>query len=115
MRIEIRNYRVLLDGYVNAVARDSSPTLDENGEKFAEQISPKTFQRAVERSDDILCLLNHKSKARNYKRRKYRTFEDNIGLRAICKITDSDVIKKGASLTGFPQAENQADSTATTV
>ena len=33
MRIEIRNDSVLLDGYVNAVARDSRPMLDENGEK----------------------------------------------------------------------------------
>ena len=39
MRIEIRNDSVLLDGYVNAVARDSRPMLDENGEKFVEQIS----------------------------------------------------------------------------
>ena len=36
MRIEIRNDSVLLDGYVNAVARDSRPMLDEKGEKFVE-------------------------------------------------------------------------------
>lgn len=59
LRIEIRNDSVLLDGYVNAVARDSRSMLDENGEKFVEQITPKTFQKAVEKSDDILCLLNH--------------------------------------------------------
>ncbi len=58
-RIEIRNDSVILDGYVNAVARDSRPMLNENGEKFVEQISPKTFQRAIEKNDDILCLLNH--------------------------------------------------------
>ena len=28
MRIEIRNDSVLIDGYVNAVARDSRPMLD---------------------------------------------------------------------------------------
>lgn len=49
MRIEIRNDSVLLDGYVNAVARDSRPMLDEHGEKFVEQIVPKTFQRALEK------------------------------------------------------------------
>ena len=38
MRIEIRNDSVLIDGYVNAVARDSRPMLDEKGEKFVEQI-----------------------------------------------------------------------------
>ena len=96
MRIEIRNGSVLLDGYVNAVARDSRPMLDENGEKFVEQISPKTFQRAVEKSDDILCLLNHEPSRilGSTKEGNIELFEDNIGLRAICKITDSEVIKK---------------------
>ena len=96
MRIEIRNDSVLLDGYVNAVARDSRPMLDENGEKFVEQISPKTFQRAVEKNDDILCLLNHESSRvlGSTKQGNIELFEDNIGLRAICKITDSEVIEK---------------------
>ena len=96
MRIEIRNNSVLLDGYVNAVARDSRPMLDENGEKFVEQISPKTFQRAVEKNDDILCLLNHESSRvlGSTKRGNIELFEDNIGLRAICEITDSEVIEK---------------------
>ena len=44
MRIEIRNDRVLLDGYVNAVARDSRPMLDENGEPFtAHTTNPVPF------------------------------------------------------------------------
>ena len=96
MRIEIRNDSVLLDGYVNAVARDSRPMLDENGEKFVEQITPTTFQRAVEKSDDILCLLNHEPSRvlGSTKEGNIELFEDNIGLRAICKITDSEVIKK---------------------
>lgn len=96
MRIEIRNDSVLLYGYVNAVARDSRPMLDENGEKFVEQISPKTFQRAVEKNDDILCLLNHEPSRilGSTKDGNIELFEDNIGLRAICKITDSEVIEK---------------------
>ena len=96
MRIEIRNDSVLLDGYVNAIARDSRPMLDENGEKFVEQISPKTFQRALEKNDDVLCLLNHEpSRVLGSTRQgNVELFEDNIGLRAICKITDSEVIEK---------------------
>ena len=39
MRIEIRNDSVLLDGYVNAIARDSRPMLDDNGEKFTKNKS----------------------------------------------------------------------------
>ncbi len=57
MRIEIRNDSVLIDGYVNAVARDSRPMLSEHGEKFVEQISPKAFQRAIDKNEDVLCLL----------------------------------------------------------
>ena len=96
MRIEIRNDSVVLDGYVNAVARDSRPMLDENGEKFVEQISPQTFQRALEKSDDVLCLLNHDPSRvlGSTKQGNIELFEDNIGLRAICKITDSEVIEK---------------------
>ena len=65
-------------------------------DKFVEQISPKTFQRAVEKSDDILCLLNHEPSRvlGSTKEGNIELFEDNIGLRAICKITDSEVIKK---------------------
>lgn len=96
MRIEIRNDSVILDGYVNAVARDSRPMLDERGEKFVEQISPKTFQRALEKNEDVLCLLNHEpSRVLGSTRQgNVELFEDNIGLRAICKITDSEVIEK---------------------
>lgn len=96
MRIEIRNKSVILDGYVNAVARDSKPMLRENGEKFVEQISPKTFQRAIEKSENILCLLNHEPsrKLGSTKDGNIKLFEDNIGLRAICEITDGEVIQK---------------------
>lgn len=95
-RIEIRNDSVLLDGYVNAVARDSKPMLDENGNKFIEQITPKAFQRAIEKSEDILCLLDHEPMRvlGSTKQGNIELFEDNIGLRAICRITDSEVIEK---------------------
>lgn len=94
--IEIRNDSILLNGYVNAIARDSRPMLDDNGEKFVEQISPKTFQRALEKSDNVLCLLNHEPSRvlGSTKQGNIELFEDNIGLRAICKITDGEVIEK---------------------
>lgn len=96
MRIEVRNDKVLLDGYVNAVERDSKPMLDEKGEKFVEQIKSKAFQRAIEKSDSIECLLNHEPsrKLGSTKEGNIELFEDNIGLRAICEITDSEVIEK---------------------
>ena len=94
--IEIRNDSILLNGYVNAIARDSRPMLDDNGEKFVEQISPKTFQRALEKNDNVLCLLNHEPSRvlGSTKQGNIELFEDNIGLRAICKITDGEVIEK---------------------
>ncbi len=96
MRVEIRNKSVILDGYVNAVARDSKPMLDENGEKFVEQVAPKAFERAIEKSENILCLLGHEPnrKLGSTKDGNIKLFEDNIGLRAICEITDSEVIEK---------------------
>ena len=96
MRIEIRNDSVIVDGYVNAVARDSRPMLDEHGEKFVEQITPKTFQRALDKNDNILCLLNHEARRvlGSTKQGNIELYEDNIGLRAICKITDGEVIEK---------------------
>lgn len=96
MLIEIRNDSILLNGYVNAIARDFRPMLDDNGEKFVEQISPKTFQRALEKSDNVLCLLNHEPSRvlGSTKQGNIELFEDNIDLRAICKITDGEVIEK---------------------
>lgn len=70
--------------------------LDERGEKFVEQISPKTLQRALEKNDDILSLLNQEPERilGSTKQGNIKLFEDNIGLRAICKITDSELIEK---------------------
>ena len=96
MRIELRNDSVVLDGYVNAVARDSRPMLNDQGERFVEQIMPKTFQRALEKTDEVLCLLDHihSRVLGSTKQGNIELFEDNIGLRAICNITDGEVIDK---------------------
>lgn len=95
MRIEIRNDSVLIDGYVNAVARDSRPIPSPSG-KFIEQIVPKTFERALGKAINVDLLLNH-DKSRNLgsiAQGNLQLFEDNIGLRAICTVTDAEVIEK---------------------
>lgn len=96
MRIEVRNDKVLLDGYVNAVERDSKIMLDSSGQRFVEQIKAKTFQRAIEKNENIECLLNHEpnKKLGSTKQGNIELYEDNIGLRAICEITDSEIIEK---------------------
>jgi len=95
MRIEIRNGSVVIDGYVNAVLRDSKP-IPRPGGKFVEQIMPKAFERALSKAANIDILLNH-DKKRNLGSTvggNLELFEDNIGLRAIATITDAEVITK---------------------
>lgn len=95
MRIEIRNNSVILDGYVNAVLRDSRPIPSNRG-PFIEQIEPRAFQNALDRADNVDLLLNHDKnrKLGSTKEGNLQLFEDNIGLRAICTVTDADVIEK---------------------
>jgi len=95
LRIEIRGNQVMLDGYVNAVGRDSRVLPSPKG-KFIEQIKPKTFQRALERADNVDLLFNHKKdrKLGSTKEGNLELYEDNIGLRAIATVSDDEVIKK---------------------
>lgn len=59
MKVEIRSDCVVLDGYVNAVARDSRVMLDEQGEKFVEQITPRYFYEGF--ANGKKCGLSIKS------------------------------------------------------
>jgi HK97 family phage prohead protease len=95
MRIEIRSNSVLLDGYVNAVGRDSRPIITPHG-KVVEQIEPRAFQKALDRAENVDLLLNHdkNKKLGSTKDGNLELYEDNIGLRAICTVTDPDVIQK---------------------
>lgn len=95
MRIEIRNNSILIDGYVNAVGRDSKPIITPHG-KVVEQIMPGAFQRALDRAENVAVLLNHQPERRlaDTANGKAELFEDNIGLRAIVQITDPEVIQK---------------------
>ena len=95
MRIEVRNDSVVLDGYVNAVDRESKPIPTVNG-RFIEKIKPGAFQRSLNSRENIDLLLNHDKnrKLGSTKEGNLESFEDNIGLRAISTITDSEVIEK---------------------
>lgn len=96
MRIEIRSDSVILDGYVNAVARDSRPIPLVGGKKFIERIEPGAFERALEKAENVDLLLNHNEERHLGSTREgnLKLFEDNIGLRAICTVTDREVIEK---------------------
>lgn len=95
MRIEIRNDSVVLDGYVNVVDRESKPIPSVKG-KFIEKIKPGAFQRSLEKRANVDLLLNHDKnrKLGSTSEGNLELFEDNIGLRAICTVTDPAVIDK---------------------
>lgn len=95
MQIELRNDKVVIDGYVNAVARDSRPIRDKNtGERFVEQIVPGAFRRALERNE-VKLLLNHdENRALGSTQENLTLYEDDIGLRAHAEVDDPEVIEK---------------------
>ena len=95
MKIEIRNNKVIIDGYVNAVERESKVLYDTRGE-FIEKIRAGVFQKALERADNVRVLLDHEQdrELADTKSGKAKLYEDNIGLRAIVEIDDAEVIDK---------------------
>ena len=95
MKIEIRGNKITLDGYVNAVARDSRELSSVRG-KFVEQIEPKVFERALMKADNVDLLFNHdrNRKLSSVVDGNLELFEDAIGLRAICTVEDEEVIRK---------------------
>mgnify|MGYP000178834570 FL=1 len=95
MRVEIRSDSVTIDGYVNAVARDSRPMKDrKTGKRFVEQIVPGAFERAL-KHNEVQLLLNHDENRNLGSTESNLTLcEDSIGLRAHAVITDAEVIEK---------------------
>jgi uncharacterized protein len=95
MRIEIRGDQVLLDGYVNAVGRESRILPSARG-RFREQIVPKTFEKALMKAENVDLLFNHdkSSKLGSTVEGNLELREDNIGLRAIATVSDENVIQK---------------------
>ena len=91
MKIEIRgNSSVHIEGYVNAVGRDSRILSSPTKGSFVEMIEPGTFRASLERRPNVELLLNHGRPVEA----TYNFYEDNIGLRAICDITDPEVCEK---------------------
>ena len=95
MKVEVRNNKILIDGYVNAVERESKVLYDTRGQ-FIEKIRAGVFQRALEKADNVKVLLDHEPdrELADTKSGKARLVEDNIGLRATVEIDDPEVIQK---------------------
>ena len=63
MKIEIRSDCAVIDGYVNAVGRDSLPIMPRSrlfpDTKCVEQVVPGTFKKSLEHRSDVDLLINH--------------------------------------------------------
>lgn len=95
LRIEIRENQVLLDGYVNAVERESRVLPSPRG-RFKEKIRAKTFERALDKAENVDLLFNHDKnrKLGSLEEGNLQLYEDNIGLRAIAHVSDEEIIQK---------------------
>lgn len=94
MKIIIRSDSITIEGYVNAVERNSKP-LTERGVQFIERIGAGAFKRAIARAKDIRILLNHNwsKDLGGISDGTLELEEDNIGLKARATITDPEVIE----------------------
>lgn len=99
MKIELRNNGVHLDGYVNAVGRESRELHDLQG-PFIETIKPGAFAKSLEQRSNVGLMLNHK---RSLEPTNLELYEDNIGLRAKLDIDDPEIVElaERSKLTGW--------------
>lgn len=98
MKLFIRSDSVVIEGYVNAIERNSKP-LNERGVRFVERIKAGAFGRALKRAKNVKILLNH-DKSRVLGGTAEGTLEleeDSIGLKARATITDPEVIEDARS------------------
>ena len=94
MKLTIRADSVEVEGYVNAVERNSKPLMSRIG-RFIERICKGAFKKALKRNDNINILLDH-DWSRNLgstRQGNLQLEEDNIGLHARATITDSEVVE----------------------
>lgn len=95
MKVNVRADKVEIEGYVNAIERDSKPLWSRVGQ-FIERICKGAFKKALRRNDDVHILLNHdwNRDLGSTKQGNLELEEDNIGLKARATITDPEVVKK---------------------
>lgn len=97
MLIEIRaDNTVHIEGYVNAVERDSHIITVPSIGQCVEQIKAGVFDTALRAASDVMMLENHDETRRlgSISEGNLKLYEDNIGLRAIADIVDADIADK---------------------
>ena len=95
MKVNVRADKVEIEGYVNAIERDSKPLWSRVGQ-FIERICKGAFKKALKRNDDVHILLNHNwdRDLGSTKQGNLELEEDNIGLRVRATISDPEVVEK---------------------
>jgi HK97 family phage prohead protease len=95
MKVSVRNDSVEIEGYVNAIERNSKPLHSRIG-RFIERVCKGAFSKALKRNDDVLLLLNHDPSRvlGSTKQGNLELEEDNIGLHARATITAKEVVDK---------------------
>lgn len=94
MRVEIRNNNeAVIEGYVNAVCRDSRKLPSATG-AFVEQVESGVFKRALELAEDVEVRLNHEKVLGSIKKGNLELYEDNIGLYAKATVQDEELITR---------------------
>lgn len=93
MKIEIRDNTATIEGYVNAVERESRVLHGADGD-FIEVVKAGTFGRAISENKNIELRFNHRDILGSTAKGDLELKEDNIGLYAKAKITDINVIDK---------------------
>ncbi len=95
MKVEIRNDKVIIEGYVNAVERESRPLITEKG-RVNEKIKAGTWRKALKRAENVNALLDHRADKvlASTKEGTVTLDEDEIGLRATVVTADTETMKK---------------------
>ena len=112
MKVTVRNDSVMIEGYVNAIERNSKPLMSRIGQ-FIERICKGAFTKAINRNEEIFIMLNHDWDRilGSTKQGNLTLTEDSIGLRATATITDAEVIAKAkrGDLVGWSFGFNDID------
>lgn len=93
MKIEIRGETALIEGYVNAVERESRPIPSIQG-TYTEKVAQGTFQRALNSGKPVELRFNHGKVLGSTADGSLELREDSIGLHAKALVTDAEVIEK---------------------
>ena len=94
MKIYRSNDTVTIEGYVNAVERNSKP-LYQRGMYFVERIAAGAFARALKRAGKVKVLLNHDwSRELGDTTSNLELEEDSIGLKARFTTSDPEIVRE---------------------